>query len=262
MSYLKGKVAIVTGSTSGIGLGVAQELASNGADIAMNGFGPADEIEVLRGEIETTYNVRCLYFPADLSKPEDARNLVASVVEKMGSVDIVVNNAGIQFVSPLQDFPDEKWDSIIAINLSSAFHTMKASIPGMKAKGWGRFVNISSAHGLVGSPNKSAYVASKHGLIGLTKVVALELANDGITANCVCPGWVQTPLVDRQIADRAVANNTTVEQETIKLISEKQPMHKFTSVKQIGIMVAFLCSDGASTITGTALSVDGGWVAE
>jgi 3-hydroxybutyrate dehydrogenase len=259
---LQGKTAIVTGSTSGIGLGIATALAANGANIVLNGFGDAAEIETLRAGLARDHGVTVTYSGADVSKPADIRAMVADAAKAHGSVDIVVNNAGIQFTSPVTDFPDEKWDAIIAINLSSAFHLCKAAVPYMKAKGWGRVINIASAHGLVASPQKSAYVAAKHGLIGFTKVLALETANDGITANAICPGWVLTPLVAKQIADRATANKTSVAIEEEKLLEEKQPMHKFTTPENLGALSVFLCSDAAASMTGSSYSMDGGWTAQ
>lgn len=258
---LKGKVALVTGSTSGIGLGIAHALAEAGADIVFNGFGDAAEIEALRRETETRYGIRAITVPADVSKPEDCAAMVARAQEELGSLDILVNNAGIQFTADIEEFPIEKWNQIIAINLSGAFYGMHAALPGMKAKGWGRVVNIASAHGLVGSAQKSAYVAAKHGILGLTKVAGLENANAGVTVNAVCPGWVLTPLVEKQIADRARTNGTTEEQESHALLAEKQPMLRFSTPAHIAAAVLYLCSDGAATVTGTHISVDGGWVA-
>lgn len=259
---LKDKVALVTGSTSGIGLGIARALAAEGADIIINGFGKPEEIERERAAIEGDFGVRAHYAAADLSTGAGVRQMVTEAEAAFGRVDILVNNAGIQFVADVVDFPEEKWDAIIAINLSSAFHGIKAVAPGMKARGWGRIINIASAHGLVGSAQKSAYVAAKHGLVGLTKVAGIELANDGITCNAICPGWVLTPLVEKQLEDRAAKNGTTVEQEKVALVSEKQPMKRFSTPEQIGGLAVFLCSDGAATITGAPLSIDGGWLAE
>jgi 3-hydroxybutyrate dehydrogenase len=259
---LKGKVALVTGSTSGIGLGIARALATAGADIMLNGFGNAADIEALRVEMAASHGVKVSYSGADISKPEQIAAMVADAVKTLGSLDILVNNAGIQFTANVEDFPNERWDQIIAINLSGVFHGMKAAIPGMKAKGWGRIINIASAHGLVASPQKVAYVAAKHGVVGMTKVAAIELANAGVTVNAICPGWVLTPLVEKQLRDRAEADGKTVEQETHELVAEKQPMVKFTTPEQIGGLAVFLCSDAAATITGTPLSIDGGWVAQ
>jgi 3-hydroxybutyrate dehydrogenase len=259
---LKGKVALVTGSTSGIGLGIARALATAGADIMLNGFGDAAQIEALRTEMAASHAVKVGYNGADISKPEQIAAMVAETTRSLGSLDILVNNAGVQFVADVEEFPNERWDQIIAINLSGVFHGMKAAIPGMKAKGWGRIINIASAHGLVASPQKVAYVAAKHGVVGMTKVAAIELANAGVTVNAICPGWVLTPLVEKQLQDRAARDGTTVEKETHDLVAEKQPMVKFTTPEQIGGLAVFLCSDAAATITGTPLSIDGGWVAQ
>ena len=259
---LKGKVAVVTGSTSGIGLGIARALAAAGADIMLNGFGDAVQIEALRQEIAASHRVKAGYNGADISEPEQISQMVAEAVKTLGSVDILVNNAGVQFTANVEDFPDERWDQIIAINLSGVFHGMKAAIPGMKAKGWGRIINVASAHGLVASPQKVAYVAAKHGVVGMTKVAAIELANAGVTVNAICPGWVLTPLVEKQLRARAEKDGKTIEQATHDLVAEKQPMVKFTSPEQIGALAVFLCSEAASTITGTPLSIDGGWVAQ
>jgi 3-hydroxybutyrate dehydrogenase len=259
---LKGKVALVTGSTSGIGLGIARALATAGADIMLNGFGDAAQIEALRAEMAATHGVKVGYSGADISKPEQIAAMVADTAKSMGSLDILVNNAGIQFTANVEDFPNERWDQIIAINLSGVFFGMKAAIPGMKAKGWGRIINIASAHGLVASPQKVAYVAAKHGVVGMTKVAAIELANHGVTVNAICPGWVLTPLVEKQLRDRATKDSTTVAKETLAFVTEKQPMAQFTTPEQIGGLAIFLCSDAAATITGTPLSIDGGWVAQ
>jgi 3-hydroxybutyrate dehydrogenase len=259
---LKGKVALVTGSTSGIGLGIARALATGGADIMLNGFGDAGQIEALRVEMAGTHGVKVGYNGADISKPEQIAAMVAETMKTLGSLDILVNNAGVQFTANVQDFPNERWDQIIAINMSGVFHGMKAAIPGMKAKGWGRIINIASAHGLVASAQKVAYVAAKHGVLGMTKVAAIELANAGVTVNAICPGWVLTPLVEKQLQDRAVKEGKTVEQVTHEMIAEKQPMLKFSTPQQIGGLAVFLCSDSAATITGTPLSIDGGWVAQ
>ena len=256
------KTAIVTGSTSGIGLGIATSLAAAGYNIMLNGFGDAAEIEKVKTGLAATHGVKTAYSAADMSKPAEIHKLVTDTVETFGSVDVVVNNAGIQFTALTEDFPDEKWDAIIAINLSAAFHATKAALPFMKKQKWGRIINIASAHGLVGSPQKVASVAAKHGIVGMTKVVALEAANDGITCNAICPGWVLTPLVEKQIQDRAQKNGTTVEAEKAALLGEKQAMHKFTTPEHLGGLAVYLCSDNAETTTGTTLSVDGGWVAE
>jgi 3-hydroxybutyrate dehydrogenase len=258
---LKGKVALVTGSTSGIGLGIARALAAEGADIMLNGFGDVGVIEKLRAELAAEFNVKVLYDGADLSKPDQVAAIVKKTQDELGSLDILVNNAGIQFVAPVEEFPEAKWDAILAINLSAVFYGMKYAIPAMKGKKWGRIINIASAHGLVASPHKVAYVAAKHGVVGATKVAAIELANDGITANAICPGWVLTPLVEKQLEDRAKENGTDVETEKKKMLQETQPMLKFTTPEEIGALAVFLSSDGAATITGVPLSIDGGWVA-
>jgi 3-hydroxybutyrate dehydrogenase len=259
---MKGKTAIVTGSTSGIGHGIATALAADGCNILLNGFGTAVEIEQIRADLAKIYGVKVGYSPADMSKPIDIRAMVALAASELGGADILVNNAGIQFTAPVEEFPDDKWDAIIAINMSSAFHASKAAIPLMKKAGWGRIINIASAHGLVASPHKVAYVAAKHGIVGLTKVVALENANAGITCNAICPGWVLTPLVQKQIDDRAKQNGTSVEQEKLALLGEKQPMNQFTTPAQLGALAVFLCSNNGATMTGTTLSMDGGWVAQ
>lgn len=259
---LRGKVALVTGSTSGIGLGIARAFAEQGADIMLNGFGDIAKIEALRGALADEFGVRIAFDGADLTKASEIRRLVAKCESDLGALDILVNNAGIQHVALVEDFPDEKWDAVIALNLSAVFHGMKAAVPGMRRRGWGRIINIASAHGLVASGQKVAYVAAKHGVIGATKVVAIECANDGVTANAICPGWVLTPLVEEQIKARAASNHTTVQEESKALLAEKQPMLEFTTPAKIGAFAVFLCSDAASTITGAALSVDGGWVAQ
>jgi 3-hydroxybutyrate dehydrogenase len=258
---LKGKVALVTGSTSGIGLGVARALAAEGADIMLNGFGDPAAIEAVRYEIAGT-GVRVGYNAADLSQREAVAGLVQATQSELGRLDILVNNAGIQHTSPIATFPPEKWDAVIAINLSAAFHAMQAAIPGMQATAWGRIINIASAHGLVGSAEKSAYVAAKHGIIGLTKVGAIELANAGVTVNAICPGWVLTPLVQAQIDARAKAQGVSSEQVAHAMLTEKQPMAQFSTPEGIGGLAVFLCSEAARTITGASLSIDGGWVAQ
>jgi len=259
---LKGKVALVTGSTSGIGLGIAHALAADGADIMMNGFGDAAQIRALQNEIATQHGVKVRYHGADVSKPGDCAAMVAAARAELGGLDILVNNAGVQFVADIADFPAEQWDRIVAINLSSVFHASKAAIPGMKAKGWGRIINIASAHGLVASGQKAAYVAAKHGVVGLTKVAAIELANVGVTCNAICPGWVLTPLVQQQLDARAKKDGIGVEEAKRQFLAEKQPMAKFTTPEAIGATAVFLCSDAASTITGVPISVDGGWTAQ
>jgi 3-hydroxybutyrate dehydrogenase len=259
---LRGKAAIVTGSTSGIGLGIATALAAEGCDVMLNGFGDRASIEKLRGDLTEKHRVRVAYSPADMSKPGEIRDLVADTVRQFGAVDILVNNAGIQHVAKIVDFPEERWDAVVAINLSAAFHASKAVLPHMIARKWGRIVNIASAHGLVASGEKAAYVAAKHGLVGLTKVAAIETANQGVTCNAICPGWVLTPLVQQQIEARAKAQGIPVEKAREDLVREKQPMLDYTTPEKIGAFTVFLCGEAASTITGAALSIDGGWVAQ
>jgi 3-hydroxybutyrate dehydrogenase len=259
---LSGKTAIVTGSTSGIGLGIATALAAEGCDVMLNGFGDRASIEKLRGDLAEKHRVRVAYSPADMSKPGEIRDLVADTVRQFGAVDILVNNAGIQHVAKIVDFPEERWDAVVAINLSAAFHASKAVLPHMIARKCGRIVNIASAHGLVASGEKAAYVAAKHGLVGLTKVAAIETANQGVTCNAICPGWVLTPLVQQQIEARAKAQGIPVEKAREDLVREKQPMLDYTTPEKIGAFTVFLCGEAASTITGAALSIDGGWVAQ
>ncbi|MGW9066234.1 3-hydroxybutyrate dehydrogenase [Achromobacter animicus] len=258
---LKGKVALVTGSTSGIGLGIATAFAEQGADIVLNGFGDAAEIEKLRAELAAKHGVKVIYDGADLSKGAAVRELVENTVSQLGRIDILVNNAGIQHTALIEDFPAEKWDAILALNLSAVFHGTAAALPHMKKQGSGRIINIASAHGLVASASKSAYVAAKHGVVGFTKVTALETAGQGITANAICPGWVRTPLVEKQIT--ALAEKNGVDQETAArdLLSEKQPSLQFVTPEQLGGTAVFLASDAAAQITGTTVSVDGGWTA-
>lgn len=258
---LKGKVAVVTGSTSGIGLGIATALAAQGADIVLNGFGDAAEIEKVRAGLAAQHGVKVQYDGADLSKGDAVRGLIDNAVRQMGRIDILVNNAGIQHTALIEDFPTEKWDAILALNLSAVFHGTAAALPHMKKQGFGRIINIASAHGLVASANKSAYVAAKHGVVGFTKVTALETAGQGITANAICPGWVRTPLVEKQIS--ALAEKNGVDQETAarELLSEKQPSLQFVTPEQLGGTAVFLASDAAAQITGTTVSVDGGWTA-
>jgi 3-hydroxybutyrate dehydrogenase len=259
---LKGKVAIVTGSTSGIGLGIAKELAGLGADLVLNGLGDAGRIEAIRSSIEREHSVRVVYDGADMSKGEAVRGLIAATIEKFGRLDILVNNAGIQFTAPVEEFPAVKWNAILEINLSAAFHGTAAAVPQMKKQRWGRIVNIASTHGLVASTHKAAYVAAKHGLVGLTKVVGLETAGSGVTCNAVCPGWVRTPLVERQISDTAAQRSIDQKEAAKELLAEKQPSLNFVSPSQLGGTVAFLCSPAADQITGTTISVDGGWTAQ
>lgn len=258
---LKGRVAIVTGSTSGIGLGIARALAAEGASLMLNGFGDAEAIEKLRSDLAAEFGTPVQYNGADMSKADEIAQMVAAAEAGLGGCHILVNNAGIQFTAAIEEFPADKWDAIIAINLSAAFHAMRAAIPHMKKAGWGRIVNIASAHGLVASPNKAAYVAAKHGILGLTKVAALELANAGITANAICPGWVMTPLVQKQIEDRAQREARDIAEVRAELLAEKQPMLEFSTPEQIGALTVFLCSESARTMTGVPLSIDGGWTA-
>jgi len=259
---LKGKTALITGSTSGIGLATARALAADGADIVLNGFGDPAAIEQERLGLEREFGIRAIYSGADMTKPAEIAAMIGLAEQQFGRLDVLVNNAGIQHVTNIEDFPVEKWDAIIAVNLSSAFHSIRAAVPGMKQRKWGRIINIASAHGLVASAQKAAYVAAKHGIVGLTKVVAIETANAGITCNAICPGWVLTPLVQKQIDDRAKASGKSVREEEIALLSEKQPMHEFTKPENIGALAVFLASDAAASITGSAYSIDGGWVAQ
>ena len=258
----RAKAAVITGSTSGIGLGIARALARSGVGVMLNGFGDAREIEELRGDLERACGVRVLYSPADMSKPPEIAEMVRTAEQALGGVDILVINAGIQHVSPVEEFPIEKWDQIIAINLSSAFHAIRAVVPGMKARKWGRIISTASAHSLVASPFKSAYVTAKHGIAGLTKTVALELATFGITVNCFSPGYVWTPLVERQIPDTMKARNLSKEQVINDVLLAAQPTKQFVTVDQIAALVMFLCSDAAAQITGANLSIDGGWTAQ
>jgi 3-hydroxybutyrate dehydrogenase len=253
--------ALVTGSTSGIGLAIARALAKEGADLTINGMGDPADIENERKRLETEFGVKAFYDGADMAKPAEIEAMISEAVGKMGSLDILVNNAGIQFVSPIENFPPEKWDAIIAINLSSAFHAIRAAVPGMKAQKWGRIVSTASAHSLVASPFKSAYVAAKHGLAGLTKTVALELATFGITCNCISPGYVWTPLVEKQIPDTMEARGLTREQVINDVILNAQPTKQFVTADQVAALVVYLCSDSAAQITGANLSIDGGWTA-
>ena len=259
---LHGKTAIVTGSTSGIGLGIATAFAAEGCNVMLNGFGDAAAIAELRKILAEEHGVGVAYSPADMAKPADIRGMVAATVGEFGAVDILVNNAGIQHVATVAEFPEERWDAVIAINLSAAFHAAKAALPQMTAKGWGRIINIASAHGLVASGEKAAYVTAKHGLIGLTKVIAIETANQGVTCNAICPGWVLTALVQKQIEARAAAQGIPYQQAHDDLLREKQPMLQYTTPEKIAGLAVFLCSEAASTMTGAALSIDGGWVAQ
>ncbi|HYC25869.1 MAG TPA: 3-hydroxybutyrate dehydrogenase [Roseiarcus sp.] len=258
---LSTRTALVTGSTSGIGLAIARALAKDGANIVINGMGEPAEIEKARAGLEKEFGVKAIYDGADMAKPAEIAALVAGAQKRFGSLDILVNNAGIQFVSPIEDFPIEKWDAIIAINLSAAFHAIRAAVPAMKAKKWGRIISTASAHSLVASPFKAAYVSAKHGLAGLTKTVALELATFGVTVNCISPGYVWTPLVEKQIPDTMKARNMTREQVINDVILGAQPTKQFVTVDQVAALAAYLCSDAAAQITGANLSIDGGWTA-
>ena len=258
---LHARNAVVTGSTSGIGLAIARALAREGAGVMLNGFGDAGAIEAKRAAIAAEFGVTALHSPADMSRPAEIAALMAEAEAKLGSVDVLVNNAGIQRVSPIEDFPPDAWDAIIAINLSSAFHTMRAAIPGMKARRWGRIINTASAHSLVASPFKAAYVAAKHGIAGLTKTAALELALHGVTVNCISPGYVWTPLVERQIPDTMQARGLTEEQVIRDVVLAAQPTKQFVTVEQVASLAVYLTSDSASQITGANLSMDGGWTA-
>ncbi len=259
---LKGKQALVTGSTSGIGLGIARSLASQGANLTLNGFGDPAEIEALRAGLASEFGVDVAYAGADLSKPAEIESLIRGIEARAGAIDILVNNAGIQFTARVADFPPEKWDAIIALNLTAAFHATRLVLPAMEKRNWGRIVNIASAHGLVASANKSAYVAAKHGLVGFTKVVALEEARTGITCNAICPGWVLNPLVQKQIDARAASEKIPAEQAKLELVSEKQPSQEFVTPQQLGDLCVFLCSPAADQVRGVAWNVDGGWLAQ
>ena len=256
-----GKNAIVTGSTSGIGLGIAEALAGAGTRVMLNGFGDASEIEATRARLAETHRVDVAYHGADMTKPAEIADLVEATNAAFGSVDIVVNNAGIQHVAPVEDFPAEKWDAVLAINLTSAFHTTRLALPAMKGRGWGRIINVASAHGLVASPFKSAYVAAKHGMLGLTKTVALEAAEHGVTCNAICPGYVRTPLVEKQIPDTAKARGISEDAVVRDVILAAQATKEFVTVEQLGAFAVFLCSDAAASVTGAALSMDGGFTA-
>ncbi len=259
---LKGKSALITGSTSGIGLGIARALAGEGCNIMLNGFGEADAIEQLRADVASEYGVTVTYNGADMTRPAEIKALVADTVARLGGIDILINNAGIQHTAPVEEFPPQKWDAIIAVNLSSSFYTIHYGLPSMKAAGWGRIINIASVHGLVASPNKAAYVTAKHGLVGLTKVVALETAGQGITCNAICPGWTRTELIEPQIAARARALGVDIEAGGRELLAEKQPSRQFVTIEQLGKLAVFLCSEAAAQITGAPIPIDGGWTAQ
>jgi 3-hydroxybutyrate dehydrogenase len=259
---LKGKAAIITGSTSGIGLGIARALAADGANIMLNGFGDSAAIEKLKSDLAAEFKLKVAFSGADMSKPGEIASMVEQATRELGRVDILVNNAGIQHTAPIEEFPVEKWDAVIAINLSSNFHAIRAALPQMRTRNWGRIINIASAHGLVASGTKAAYVAAKHGVIGLTKVVALETATTGITCNAICPGWVLTPLVQNQIDAWAKRDNIPTSKAQELLLGEKQPSKQFATPEEIGALAVFLCSDAAAQIRGSSISIDGGWTAQ
>lgn len=259
---LKDKSAVVTGSTSGIGLAIARALAAEGANVLINGFGTPEAIEKERAGIEAEFGVKAIYSAADMTKPAEIAAMIAQAEQELGAVDVLVNNAGVQFVSPIEDFPIDKWDQIIAINLSAAFHAIRAAVPGMKARGWGRIISTASAHSLVASPFKSAYVAAKHGIAGLTKTAALELATHGVTVNCISPGYVWTPLVENQIPATMASRGLTREQVINDVLLEAQPTKQFVTPEEVAAIAVFLCSPAAKQMTGANLSVDGGWTAE
>ncbi|MBX9942627.1 MAG: 3-hydroxybutyrate dehydrogenase [Reyranella sp.] len=259
---LHGKTAIVTGSTSGIGLGIAEALARAGAGVVLNGFGDATQIEKTRAELAQRTGSMVVYSPADMGKPKAIEQMVRQTVDAFGAVDIMVNNAGIQHVAPIDEFPDEKWEAILAINLSSAFHATKLVLPQMRRKGWGRIINVASAHALVASPYKAAYVAAKHGVLGLTKVTALETAEDGITCNAICPGYVRTPLVEKQIDDQAKAHGISRDKVISDVLLQRQPNKRFVEVAELAALALFLCTDSGASVTGVALPMDGGWTAQ
>lgn len=259
---LKTKTALVTGSTSGIGLGIARALAAQGSNLLLNGFGDAAQIAALQADLAKEFQVEVSYHAADMSQPAQITEMMAFAATKFGALDILVNNAGIQHVASIEDFPVEKWDAILAINLSSAFHTTRLALPSMRARNWGRIINLASVHGLVGSSQKSAYVAAKHGLIGFTKVTALETAQTGITANAICPGWVLTPLVQKQVDARAERDGVSGEEAKRALLAEKQPSGEFVTPEQLGALAVFLCSEAGSQVRGAAWNMDGGWAAQ
>ncbi|MGZ5202092.1 MAG: 3-hydroxybutyrate dehydrogenase [Telluria sp.] len=259
---LSGKTALVTGSTSGIGLGIARSLAAQGANIVFNGFGDSQQIEALHTGIAQEFGVRTGYHNADMSKPAEIEAMMKYAEAQFGAVDVLVNNAGIQHVANIEDFPVDRWDAIIAINLSSAFHTTRLALPKMKQRNWGRIINVASVHGLVGSAGKSAYVAAKHGIVGFTKVTALENAQTGVTCNAICPGWVLTPLVQKQVDDRATRDGTSIEAAKKALLSEKQPSGEFVTPEELGALAVFFCSPAADQVRGVAWNMDGGWTAQ
>ncbi|OBI82953.1 3-hydroxybutyrate dehydrogenase [Mycobacterium sp. 1245805.9] len=259
---LGGKSVLVTGSTSGIGLGIARAFAAEGANVTLNGFGDPETVAGLRRDIEETFGVSAAYSDADVTKPHEVADMITGAEKSFGAIDVLVNNAGIQYVAKLEEFPVEKWDAVIATNLSAVFHTCRCALPGMKRRGWGRIINIASAHGLVASAEKAAYVAAKHGVVGLTKVVAIETADHGITCNAICPGWVMTPLIAQQIQTRADAAGKSFEEAKPEFVAEKQPMARYTQPEDIGALAVFLAGDAAATITGASYSIDGGWTAQ
>ncbi|WP_068186770.1 3-hydroxybutyrate dehydrogenase [Mycobacterium sp. UM_CSW] len=259
---LRGKSVLVTGSTSGIGLGIARAFAAEGANVTLNGFGDPEAVEAQRRDIEETFAVTAAYSGVDVTQPDEVADMIAAAEKSFGAIDVLVNNAGIQYVAKLEEFPVEKWDAVIATNLSAVFHTCRCALPGMKRRGWGRIINIASAHGLVASAEKAAYVAAKHGVVGLTKVVAIETANHGITCNAICPGWVMTPLIAQQIQTRADAAGKSFDEVKPEFVAEKQPMARYTQPEDIGALAVFLAGDAAATITGASYSIDGGWTAQ
>ena len=259
---LNGKTALVTGSTSGIGLGIAHALAAQGAHIVFNGFGDQAQIDQLVADTASKFGVQTAYHNADMSRPDQIEAMMSFASERFGAVDILVNNAGIQHVAPIESFPPERWDAILAINLTSAFHTTRLALPGMQRNNWGRIINLASVHGLVASAQKSAYVAAKHGLVGLTKVTALETAHTGITCNAICPGWVLTPLVQKQVDDRAAREGLSNEQAKKALLAEKQPSGEFVTPEELGALAVFFCSPAANQVRGVAWNMDGGWAAQ
>ena len=259
---IRGKSVVVTGSTSGIGLAIVRAFAAEGANVTLNGFGDPKAVEQERCELEESFGVKAAYSSADVTKPVEIADMITGAEQTFGAIDVLVNNAGIQYVANVEDFPAEKWDAVIATNLSAAFHTCHCAVPGMKRRGWGRIINIASAHGLVASPGKAAYLAAKHGVVGLTKVVAIETAEDGITCNAICPGWVMTPLVAQQVEARASAAGQSFDEAKQEFVAEKQPMPRYTRPEDIGALAVFLAGDVAATITGACYSIDGGWTAQ